>query len=65
MQWDWTTDNFRAAREALNKAIALNPSNARARRELAWLAVQGWVFQLDETPVPQEEIALRKPPRRL
>jgi tetratricopeptide (TPR) repeat protein len=56
MQWDWTADTFRAAREALNKAIALDPSNARARRELAWLAVQGWVFQLDETPVPQEEI---------
>ena len=56
MQWDWTADTFRAAREALNKAIALDPSNARARRELAWLAVQGWVFQLDETPVPKEEI---------
>ena len=56
MQWDWTADTFRAAREALNKAIALDPSNARARRELAWLAVQGWVFQLDETPVAKEEI---------
>ena len=30
--------------------------NARARRELAWLAVLGWVFRFDETPVPPQEI---------
>ena len=34
----------------------LDPSNARARRDQAWLAVLGWVFQLDETPVAKEEI---------
>lgn len=56
MQWDWTPDNFRAARSVLNQAIALDPSNAQARRELAWLAVLGWVFQLDETPIPAEDI---------
>jgi len=56
MQWDWTSDNFRAAREALSRAISLDPSNAQARRELAWLAVIGWIFELDETPVPPEEI---------
>jgi adenylate cyclase len=29
---------------------------AQARRELAWLAVTGWIFRLDETPMPPEEI---------
>jgi TolB-like protein len=56
MQWDWTADNFQAASRVLNQAIALDPSNAQARRELAWLAVLGWVFQLDETPMPAEDI---------
>jgi adenylate cyclase len=56
MQWDWTGDNFRAARDALHQAIVLDPFNARARREVAWLAVMGWIFRLDETPAPPEEI---------
>jgi len=56
MVWDWTSENFRIARVFLNQAIALDPSNARARRELAWFAVIGWVFGLDETPVPSGEI---------
>ena len=43
MQWDWTSETFRAAR-ALNEAIALDPSNGQARRELAWLAVIGLDF---------------------
>ncbi len=34
----------------------LDPTNAQARRELAWFGVMGWVFRLDETPVPQNEI---------
>ena len=56
LQWDWTSDNFSAAREALNRAISLDPFNAQAQRELAWLAVIGWIFRLDETPIPPEEI---------
>jgi adenylate cyclase len=56
MQWDWTADTFRTARAMLNQAIALDPTNAQARRELAWLAVIGWIFRLDETPVPPAEI---------
>jgi adenylate cyclase len=56
MQWDWTSENFAAARNALNQAIALDPTNAQARRELAWLAVIGWVFGLDQAPVPPDEI---------
>jgi tetratricopeptide (TPR) repeat protein len=56
MQWDWTPQNFAAARAALNQAIALDPSNPKARRELAWFAVIGWVFRLDDKSVPPEEI---------
>ena len=40
----------------LRQAIVLDPTNAQARRELAWFGVMGWVFRLDETPVPQNEI---------
>jgi adenylate cyclase len=56
MQWDWTSETFGAARQSLRQAIALDPANAQARRELAWLAVIGWIFRLDATPVAQDEI---------
>ncbi|MFT3730356.1 MAG: hypothetical protein QM780_02870 [Hyphomicrobium sp.] len=56
LQWNWTPEIFHAARDFLNKAVALDPSNSRARRELAWIAVMGWVFRLDEKPVPPAEI---------
>jgi TolB-like protein len=56
MQWDWTSETFGAARSMLNQAVTLDPTNAQARRELAWLAVLGWVFRLDETPVSPDEI---------
>ena len=56
MQWDWTSETFSAARAMLNQAVALDPTNAQARRELAWLAVIGWIFRLDETPVSPDEI---------
>ncbi len=56
MAWNWTGENFAHARELLNQAIALDPSNARARRELAWFSILGWVFRLDSTPVPPDEI---------
>ena len=39
VMWVWTHENFRVARELLRQAIALDPENARARREIAWLAV--------------------------
>ena len=56
MQFDWTQETFRQAEDLLRQAIALDPSNAHARRELAWFGVMGWVFRLDETPVPPDEI---------
>ena len=56
IQFDWTQDTFRQAEDLLRQAIVLDPTNAQARRELAWFGVMGWVFRLDETPVPQNEI---------
>jgi len=56
MQSDWNRENFRSAKEFLRKAIALDPGNARALREAAWIATIGRAFRLDETPPPPEEI---------
>ena len=53
---EWSRETFRSAKEMLLQAIALDPLNARARRELAWLAAIGWVFRFDEKPVPPQEI---------
>jgi adenylate cyclase len=57
IMWEWNRETFGAAKELLRQAIALDPVNARARRELAYLAVIGWVFRFDETPVPPQGIA--------
>jgi TolB-like protein/tetratricopeptide (TPR) repeat protein len=57
MMWEWNRETCRSARDMLLQAIALDPVNARARRELAYLAVIGWVFRFDETPVPPQGIA--------
>ena len=54
--WLWTHESFRSARELLNQAIAIDPENARARREIAWLAVVGLINRLDQTPVPPKDI---------
>ncbi len=56
MQYDWNRANFRSAKESLLQAIALDPVNARARRELAYLAAIGWVFRFDAQPLPPQEI---------
>ena len=56
MMWEWNREPF-ARQDMLLQAIALDPVNARARRELAYLAVIGWVFRFDETPVPPQGIA--------
>jgi adenylate cyclase len=54
--FDWTKDTFSRAEDLLRQAISLDPSNEQARRELAWFGVMGWVFRLDDPPVPQDEI---------
>ena len=56
MRPEWSHETFSASKELLRQAIALDPLNARARRELAYLAVIGWVFRFDKTPEPPQEI---------
>ena len=53
---EWSHATFGSAKSMLGQAITLDPENARARRELAWLAVIGWVFRFDDTPLPPHEI---------
>jgi TolB-like protein len=55
-QFDWTRENFARAESLLHHAISLDPSNARARRELAWFGILGWIFRLDDPQIPREEI---------
>ncbi len=52
----WTHEGFGKARELLHQAIAVDPESARARREIAWLAVVGLISGLDKPPVPPQEI---------
>ena len=52
----WTHESFGKARELLRQAIAVDPESARARREIAWLAVVGLINRLDKPPVPPQEI---------
>ena len=56
MRPEWSNETFSAAKELLRQAIALDPLNARARRELAYLAVIGWVLRFDKTPEPPQKI---------
>ena len=56
MHPEYSHETFSAAKELLRQAIVLDPLNARARRELAYLAVIGWVFRFDKTPEPPQEI---------
>ena len=56
---EWSRETFRSAKAMLLQAIALDPLNARARRELAWIAAIGWVFRFDETPLSPQEITVQ------
>jgi len=54
--WEFSDETFSSAKDMLRQAIALDPSSARARRELAWLDALGRAFRFDKTPVPLDEI---------
>ena len=56
MMWEWNRANYRSAKELLLQAIALDPLNARAHREFAYLATIGRVFRFDDMPVPLQGI---------
>ena len=63
MRPEWSHETFSAAKDLLRQAIALDQLNARARRELAYLAVIGWVFRFDDPPSRRKR-SRRKRPRR-
>src|SRR5262249_26086857 len=55
MRREGSNEPFSAAKGMRSRAIPLDPSNARARRELAYLAVIGWWPRFDEPPIPPQE----------
>jgi TolB-like protein/tetratricopeptide (TPR) repeat protein len=51
----FTEDTYAQAKRYLEEAIAIDPRYARARHDLAWLMLRGWIFRLEKTPqVPAE-----------
>ena len=45
-------ETFRAMRDLLERAIALDPGYARARQEYAWLTLKGWAHRQDDASQP-------------
>ena len=58
---EYNSETIRSAIKSLRQAIALDPLNARARREMAWLGVIGWVFRFRATPPLPHEIFDKQP----
>ena len=56
MRPEWSRGNFQRGERIVAPSDCARSLNARARRELAYLAVIGWVFRFDKTPVPPQEI---------
>ena len=56
MRPEWSHETFARRKNCCAKRSRSIRLNARARRELAYLAVIGWVFRFDEPPVPPQEI---------
>jgi tetratricopeptide (TPR) repeat protein len=56
VKFGWNHDTFSTAHKLLRQAIALDPLNAQARRELAWLAVFNTVFHYVDMQMSLDEI---------
>ncbi len=56
MRPEWSRKTFGAAKAMLREAIGLDPVNARAHRELAYLSALGGVFRFDSVSTPPQEI---------
>lgn len=48
---EWNRAAFAKAKALLARAVSIDPTNARAHRELSFLAAIGWVFHLDPDPM--------------
>jgi len=49
-------ETYRAMRDLLERAIALDPGYARARQEYAWLTLRGWAFRQDDASLPFDQL---------
>jgi TolB-like protein len=56
LQWRWNRENFTVANEKLLQALAIDPTNARVRREQAYLNVFGGVFGYLDSPAPLDQM---------
>lgn len=54
-EW-WNPTTYPKAKADLQKAIALDPSYARARQTYAWITLIGWIFRYEKTDAPPREI---------
>lgn len=52
----WGAEGYKEAKSLLEKAIALDPSYARARAEYAWWLLIGWIVRFDPSPRPPAEL---------
>jgi adenylate cyclase len=52
----YSPEGYREAKAFLQRAIELDANYARARHEYAWLMLIGWIFRLEPTPAPPDEI---------
>jgi len=54
-EW-WNKEGYRNAKAQLQNALELDPAYAAARQQYAWLMLMGWIFRLERSPAPPEEI---------
>jgi TolB-like protein/class 3 adenylate cyclase/Tfp pilus assembly protein PilF len=52
----YTPDAYAKAKLLLERAMALDPDYARAKRDYAWLLLIGWVWRLEPLPLPAREV---------
>jgi adenylate cyclase len=56
LQYEWTRETFSSANELLRQAIELDPGNAEAHREKAYVNAFGRVFGYLDSPMPPHEV---------
>jgi adenylate cyclase len=54
--YDWSKENYVAAKADLERAIQLAPDYARARQQYAYTLLMGWVAGFEDSPAPSAEI---------
>jgi adenylate cyclase len=57
----WTKAGYPQAKRHLERAVALDPTYARARQEYAYLMLLGWILGWEATPAPPSELKRNAP----